>query len=150
VGRGKNYTEIIEKVEGILTLINTRYVSGEVPGNWLMLCVEELPTLVRGCSDLGYDIAKALLEIVMTGRKVKVGILLATQSMNVAETGFKGAKHIIPDSCAVINIKQQGDTRIYTLSVGNSPPKLIEIPNLLDFSRKSDSIEVNSELEFVH
>jgi hypothetical protein len=86
VGIGRRWTEIDQTFQALQDELSRRYREGEDIGHPLSIFIDEYPTIASNCSNA----KRTFLDLAREGAKVKMRLVILTQSPNVEALGISG------------------------------------------------------------
>ena len=135
IGGGRNFPAIGAVIENMVHLMDERFKAralGRTEFQPVTLVTDEVPALAANLK----DITGKLMQIAREGRKVRVYLLLITQSMLVRELGIEGHGEV-RNNFATIRLKQlppgtpEDTPRIAQLTVGELKSPELDEPRII-------------------
>ncbi|MBD1846650.1 hypothetical protein H6F89_25155 [Cyanobacteria bacterium FACHB-63] len=94
IGVPYDFATIAANLEGLVTLVKQREDqmnrTGDDNFRPINVVLDEVPTFVAGCKDIGMDVVQSLKFIIRAGRTSKIRLILLAQGQEVKTLGIEG------------------------------------------------------------
>ncbi|WNZ45212.1 hypothetical protein Q2T42_25835 [Leptolyngbya boryana CZ1] len=147
IGVPYDFATIAANIGGLSKLVKDREAemnqTGQESFNPVNVVLDEVPTFVAGCKDLGFDVVKDLKFIIRAGRTSKVRLILLAQGQEVKTLGIEG-EGSLRDNLSYVYLKGFAEKQAQDLKLDISPydrpciidSKVAEIAALLELANQ--------------
>lgn len=124
IGVPYDFATIAANIGGLSKLVKDREAemnqTGQESFNPVNVVLDEVPTFVAGCKDLGFDVVKDLKFIIRAGRTSKVRLILLAQGQEVKTLGIEG-EGSLRDNLSYVYLKGFAEKQAQDLKLDISP-----------------------------
>ncbi|MEP0919415.1 type IV secretory system conjugative DNA transfer family protein [Leptolyngbya sp. DQ-M1] len=153
IGLPYDFPTIAANIAGLSELVKQREAQMNTTGddNFLPINVilDEVPTFVAGCKDLGLDVVKDLKFIIRAGRTSKVRLILLAQGQEVKTLGIEG-EGSLRDNLSYVYLKGFAEAQAKELKLDISKydrpclidGKVADISQLVSLASEATPVEI--------